>query len=92
MRDVFGLRVDQDARTSASSASSRNAVTSLAGSGTKHIGVTAPYTPEERNEIERWLRTAGRTIIAQEALLTTTTLILVFDDLIHRFRWSVRIK
>ena len=29
------------------------------------------FTPEERSEIERWLRTAGRTIIAQEKVLTT---------------------
>lgn len=29
-------------------------------------------TAEERTEIERWLRTAGRTIIAQEKVLTTT--------------------
>lgn len=30
------------------------------------------FTPEERTEIERWLRTAARTIIAQEKILTTT--------------------
>jgi hypothetical protein len=29
-------------------------------------------TPQERAEVERWLRTAARTIIAQEAVLTTT--------------------
>jgi hypothetical protein len=30
------------------------------------------FTANERGEIERWLRTAGRTIIAQEKVLTTT--------------------
>jgi hypothetical protein len=35
--------------------------------------------PDERAEIERWLRTAARTIIAQEKVLTTTPN-LVFDE------------
>jgi hypothetical protein len=30
------------------------------------------FTSEERRELERWLRTAARTIIAQEKVLTTT--------------------
>ena len=37
------------------------------------------FRPEERAEIERWLRIAGRTIIAQEKVLTTTPN-LVFDE------------
>ncbi len=37
------------------------------------------FPPEERTEIERWLRIAGRTIIAQENVLTTTPN-LVFDE------------
>jgi hypothetical protein len=30
------------------------------------------FTPDERTEVEEWLRTGGRTIIAQENVLTTT--------------------
>ena len=37
------------------------------------------FTPGERVEVERWLRTAARTIIAQEEVLTTTPN-LVFDE------------
>jgi hypothetical protein len=37
------------------------------------------FSAEERTEIERWLRTAARTIIAQENVLTTTPN-LVFDE------------
>src|SRR5262249_32186293 len=37
------------------------------------------FSAEERTEIERWLRTAARTIIAQEKVLTTTPN-LVFDE------------
>ena len=37
------------------------------------------FTPDERTEVERWLRTAARTIIAQEKVLTTTPN-LVFDE------------
>jgi Alginate lyase/Heparinase II/III-like protein len=37
------------------------------------------FTPGERVEVERWLRTAARTIIAQEDVLTTTPN-LVFDE------------
>lgn len=37
------------------------------------------FTPADRAEIERWLRTAARTIIAQEQVLTTTPN-LVFDE------------
>jgi hypothetical protein len=37
------------------------------------------FTPDERAEVERWLRTAARTIIAQEKVLTTTPN-LVFDE------------
>jgi hypothetical protein len=37
------------------------------------------FTPGERAEIERWLRTGARTIIAQEKVLTTTPN-LVFDE------------
>lgn len=37
------------------------------------------FTAEERIEVERWLRTAGHTIIAQENVLTTTPN-LVFDE------------
>ena len=32
----------------------------------------AAFTPDERVEVERWLRTVARTIIAQEKVLTTT--------------------
>ena len=52
-----------------------------------HWGATAwaydlaydAFTIDERSEIERWLRTAARTIIAQENVLTTTPN-LVFDE------------
>jgi hypothetical protein len=37
------------------------------------------FSADERTEIERWLRTAARTIIAQENVLTTTPN-LVFDE------------
>jgi hypothetical protein len=37
------------------------------------------FSSEERTEIERWLRTSARTIIAQENVLTTTPN-LVFDE------------
>jgi hypothetical protein len=37
------------------------------------------FPAEERVEVERWLRTAARTIIAQEQILTTTPN-LVFDE------------
>jgi hypothetical protein len=37
------------------------------------------FSAEERTEIEQWLRTAARTIIAQENVLTTTPN-LVFDE------------
>jgi hypothetical protein len=37
------------------------------------------FPSEERAEVERWLRTAARTIIAQEQVLTTTPN-LVFDE------------
>jgi hypothetical protein len=39
----------------------------------------ATFTPEERAQVERWLRTAARTIIAQEHVLSTTPN-LVFDE------------
>jgi hypothetical protein len=37
------------------------------------------FTPDERAQVERWLRSAARTIIAQENVLTTTPN-LVFDE------------